>query len=377
MSYPIATAPIGLYVHVPFCLQKCDYCSFYSRSGRLQEIPAFISALQQEIDGAMRRYGPLPVDTLYLGGGTPSLLDTASLALLLKGLRRSFALAETSEITLEVNPYTVDGDKAAAWLDMGINRVSVGVQALREEDLVFLGRLHSADQALASLDCLQQSGFTRLNADLLFGIPGQSVHHFREGLERLIQTGADHVSVYGLSIEENTPLSDRHRMGLFHKINDEVYEALFLTAHAFLEGAGFSHYEISNFAKPGGESRHNLNCWTGHDFLGFGPAAHSKIGTRRFANPSDLSAYLKNPFDRSFDTPLTEEQVRLERLMLGLRCREGVDRADVRRPDHLEILYKRHLVAFSGERLRLTPSGMLLMDEIVLYLEGEKCSTSK
>lgn len=368
---------VGLYFHIPFCVKKCDYCDFYSVAGRAEPAMAFAEGVERELSAALEAHGTLTADTVYFGGGTPSSIPHEAIARILTAARERFPFEPEAEITLECNPCTLTREKARAWKAMGVNRVSLGVQSFDDQDLVFLGRAHSGKEAKEALALLKEEGLDNINADFIFGIPGQSAARFRENLAQAVDAGLPHLSVYGLSIEENTPLFNRYRQGAFTKINDETYEALFLTAHAFLKNKGFSHYEISNYAMPGRASRHNMNCWNGRDFLGFGPSAHSRMGSRRWANRSDAAAYTADPLARAFDIPLDAGEARLERIMLGLRCASGADVRDFSSAEAVSRLKRRSLIHEEDGRIRLTQSGMLLLDEIILFLEGDKCLTSK
>jgi oxygen-independent coproporphyrinogen III oxidase len=368
---------VGLYFHVPFCVKKCDYCDFYSVAGRAELAMAFADGVERELSAALDAHGPLTADTVYFGGGTPSSIPPEIIARILAAARARFPFEPAAEITLECNPCTLTREKARAWKAMGVNRVSLGVQSFDDKDLAFLGRAHSGKEAREALALLREEGMDNINADFIFGIPGQSASGFRENLAQAVAADVPHLSVYGLSIEENTPLFNRYREGAFDKINDETYEAFFLTAHAFLKNKGFSHYEISNYAMPGRAACHNMNCWNGSDFLGFGPAAHSRMGARRWANRPDLEAYRADPFARAFDIPLDAGEARMERIMLGLRCASGADVRDFSNAEAVTRLKRRSLIHEEDGRIRLTQSGMLLLDEIILFLEGDKCLISK
>jgi oxygen-independent coproporphyrinogen-3 oxidase len=198
-----------------------------------------------------------------------------------------------------------------------------------------------------------------------------------ENLETLAGLKVPHLSVYGLSVEENTPLFQRLKKGDFKKVGDKAYGSFFLAAHSCLEGKGFRHYEISNYAKAGMASRHNLDCWQGRDYLGFGPSAHTRFNLRRYANRPDIRHYIRSPLSRAFDLTLNREEARLERLMLGLRCASGVEKAGLSQTDRIETLLDRRLLIEEHDRVRLTEKGMLLLDEIILFLEGDKCLTLK
>jgi oxygen-independent coproporphyrinogen-3 oxidase len=219
---------------------------------------------------------------------------------------------------------------------------------------------------------LQEAGFSNINIDLIFGIPGQTVNDLKFNLEKSLSLNIPHLSVYGLTIEKGTPLYQGLKRNTFNPVNEEMYEAMFLTAHACLEDKGYIHYEISNYAKDGYKSKHNLNCWQGRDYLGFGPSAHSRVADLRWANPEDIEAYLKDPTKRSFNKKLTKNEIRLEERMLGLRTRYGICIPQTDHAEHIEVLKKKKLVEQIGNRIFLTANGMLLLDEIILFLEGKR-----
>jgi oxygen-independent coproporphyrinogen-3 oxidase len=364
----------GIYVHIPFCIQKCAYCDFYSVEGT-KYAPAYLAALAREMEAVRRAHPGLAAGTVYLGGGTPSILAPPLVGQVLENLRKCFDLSACAETTLECNPGTVTPDKARAWRDMGVDRVSLGVQSFLDGELEFLGRSHTAAETDEAMEALLAAGFDNFNLDLIFGIPGQTIQDFTQSLKQAAAFDPPHLSVYGLTLEKGTPLYRRFRRGGFARANDEIYEAMFLTAHAFLEGRGYVHYEVSNHALPGRQSKHNTDAWQGGDYFGFGCGAHSKQGKVRWANRADLRAYLNNPAERAFEQRLCAREARMERLMLGLRTRSGLCVRPEAPQEQIARLKARKLVDQTGDRIFLTASGMLLLDEIILLLEGEKCLT--
>ncbi|OGO01776.1 MAG: hypothetical protein A2Y72_00895 [Chloroflexi bacterium RBG_13_53_26] len=278
----------GLYIHVPFCISKCAYCDFYSLADRSDLIDSYVGAVLDEA----RAYSGLSFDTLYLGGGTPSLLGAEGLKKLLHGLRQAFDLSGMIEATIEVNPESANVDLLQAAVDSGLNRVSVGVQSLVDGELQRVGRIHNAAEAIATVERAGSFGFGGISADVIVGLPGQRWPMLHFTLMTLAALGVNHLSVYCLSLEDGTRLAANPPHDL--PSGDEQAE-LFEEARCFLEGLGFLHYEISNFALEGHECLHNLNYWRGGDYLGLGPAAASHIEGKRFKNRSDLEAYLRHP----------------------------------------------------------------------------------
>jgi len=368
--------PFGIYLHIPFCVRKCGYCDFYSVEDNGHMAP-YLASLELEIDATFpEEAAPVEADSLYIGGGTPSLIPPEWLERLLQRLRSRVRFKDDAEITLECNPGTQVRESAAAWRAMGINRVSLGGQSFRNEDLEFLGRIHTAEQTLESVRAVQEAGFANVNLDLIFGIPGQSVPAFQDNLRQALALNVQHLSVYGLTLEAGTPLHERMEKGEFTRVNDERYEAHFLTAHRLLQRQGFHHYEISNYALPGFESRHNWNYWQEGDYTGLGVSAHSKIGNKRWANVVGLDAYIAQPMKKAFTETLTEKERRLERLMLQLRTSAGIARGDYGNRRTVDRLLHRGWLLETPDRLVLTVEGMLLVDEITLLLEGDACLTS-
>jgi oxygen-independent coproporphyrinogen III oxidase len=314
----------GLYVHVPFCVRKCSYCDFYSLPGRVDCAGAYVQAVTRE----SRQYGGLSFQTMYLGGGTPSLLGGRHLKDLIDGLRKALDLSVLAEATIEVNPESADSELLKAAGEAGMNRVSIGVQSLSDCELKSAGRIHTAAQAVEAVRLAVTLGFNSVSADLIVGLPCQTWPSLHESIETLLRTGIEHLSLYCLSLEEDTPLAKSAPSEL---PSDDEQAALFEQASAFLAGRGLVHYEISNFAVKGRECLHNLNYWRNGEYVGLGPAAASHIGGRRFRNRPDLDAYLDDP------TGLAERVEELnardragEEAMLRLRLLgEGVETGDL------------------------------------------------
>ena len=309
----------GLYIHVPFCVQKCKYCDFYSVASR-SGVEEYVAAVLQEAG----RYAGQRFDTLYLGGGTPSLLGPKLLISLLGGLKESLDLSGVVEAAIEVNPDSATRELLEAARATGINRVSIGVQSLDDRELKAVGRIHCAQQAIETIGLATRLGFKSVSADLIVGLPGQSWTSLSKSLGAVVEMGVGHLSLYCLSLEEGTPLAEDPPKNL--PMDDEQVE-LFERARALLETSGFVHYEISNFARPGHECLHNLNYWRGGEYVGLGPAAASHLDGKRFKNRNDVDAYVK---DSGAQTESIEKlsigDKACEEVMLRLRLlREGVD----------------------------------------------------
>ncbi len=381
-----ARPPCGLYIHVPFCVSKCRYCDFYSIKAP-HPVAAFLEGLGAEIDRAAEG-GRLFCDSVYFGGGTPSLLPPEAVAGILDRLRRAFPIDPGAEITLEANPGTVDGPKLASFRAAGVNRLNLGVQSLRPEKLVFLGRIHGPQEAVRAFQEARNAGFAQVGVDLIYGLPGESRETWRADLEAALALGADHLSCYLLSIEPETPLGREQASGDIQAIAEEEAAELFLFTAEHLSSRGYLHYEISNFARldPGGGgacvSRHNCKYWTGAPYRGFGPAAHSHLPPRRFWNPPDfgrwLAALSSGVGPASGAETLDRRQQVLESVFLGLRTLWGLDLGELRGRLGYDLLHRHAarlerylesgLLRLEGERLSPTTRGMLVADRLAVEL---------
>lgn len=314
----------GLYVHIPFCVRKCRYCDFYSEAGRLHLLDDYLEALLTEA----KQYRGLSFDTLYIGGGTPSLLGAASLERMMRGLSGCLDLAKLREATIEANPDSAGSEFLGAALACGIGRLSVGVQSLNDDELTKSGRLHNADQALAAISRAKGCGFEDISADVIVGLPGQTTGSLENTLGGLIDSEVTHISAYCLSIEEGTLFAQHPPPDL---VDDNGQAGLFEFAARYLEENGFVHYEISNFALPGRQCRHNLNYWRGGRYLGLGPGAASHLEGRRFKNAADLEKYIEDPLASQCEAEeLGAEAKAAEEAMLRLRLLdEGLDVTDL------------------------------------------------
>ena len=326
---------LGLYLHIPFCLQKCNYCDFCSAPASTEIRAAYVEALCAHLRAIAPSAREYTVDTVYLGGGTPTLLSPADLARILDTVRANFALLQGAEITSECNPVTNTDGLFEGLLQAGVNRLSIGLQSVHEKELKLLGRLHSFADFESTFAAARRAGFDNISADLMFGIPAQTVESFRQTLETLCGLSPEHISAYGLRVEDGTAFG-RMRDTLPLPSEDEEAEMAELVA-SLLPTHGYKRYEISNYAKNGYHSRHNLRYWLGEEYLGFGPAAHSFFGGVRFETPADTGAYLRTVEKGDFDALFTErhtvtkDEAREEYVMLRMRLAEGIDKADFSR----------------------------------------------
>jgi oxygen-independent coproporphyrinogen-3 oxidase len=356
-----------LYVHTPFCAKICPYCAFYVHQGGAQAKRDFVAALRTEWQRAREEF-PLVLETVYFGGGTPSILSADLFSKLSELIPQQARDDGLKEFTLEVNPATVTPEKAAAWREAGVNRISLGAQSFDAGMLKILGRQHEPEDIAETCALLRKHGFDNINIDLMFALPGQSETKWEETLKAAVACAPQHISAYALTYEEDTPFFERLQRGEWKQ--DEAREiAMFEQTRDVLGSAGLFDYEISNFAQAGFESRHNLAYWRGADFLGLGPSACSTIGGLRWRNVPDTKAYAgKIALGESVRGELENLDVATrtkERIMFGLRMREGVSRSefgsDAGKLDELAA----HGLAFeAGGRVRLTARGKLVADSV-------------
>ena len=355
-----------LYVHVPFCAKVCPYCAFHVHLGGAAAQREFVTALRTEWRRAREEF-PLTLETIYFGGGTPSILSAELFSELAEELRRKDNCLP-QEFTLEVNPATVTPEKAAAWRAAGVNRISLGAQSFDSKMLRLLGRQHAPEEIAESCALLRAEGFSNINLDLMFALPGQGGTTWEKTLQAALACAPDHLSAYALTYEEDTPFFEKLQRGEWRQ--DEAEEiAMFTRTREILQVAGLVDYEISNFARPGFESRHNLAYWRGADYLGLGPSACSTIGSQRWKNVPDTRAYneriARNESVREELEELDATTRAKERIMFGLRMREGVAREEFG-PDlaRLRELQVNGLAFEEAGRVRLTPQGQLVADSV-------------
>jgi len=356
-----------LYFHIPFCPKLCPYCSFYVEVGSQNRTTTFLDALLREVEVAARGHELAP-HTIYFGGGTPSALSTAQLAYLFDGLRARLDLRELREWDLEANPATIRRDKARLLREAGVTRLSLGVQSWDDALLGTLGRIHSAADAERSYILLREAGFTNLNIDLMFSVPGQSLAQWEATLSKTISLQPEHVSCYCLTYEEDTEYFRKLLGGAFRQ-DDEHDAQLFETTMETLPAAGYEHYEISNYAQPGCESRHNLAYWRGHDYLGFGPSAFSTVGAQRWENVRDTASYTQRVLGGEstvgFSEVLTPEIRAGEMAAFGMRTAEGVALKDLQRwPGAIAEFQELGFLEERGPRAVLTRRGKMMADAV-------------
>ncbi len=374
--------PIGLYVHIPFCVRKCAYCDFCSfDSFSKTDTDRYVKALCEEI-ASYKREPRIEIDTVFFGGGTPSLLSTSQLKMITDRVKDSFDISALSEFTVEVNPKTLTEEKLSGYLALGVNRFSIGLQSVHQNELKKLGRIHSFDDFLTTYELIRSAGVKNISVDLMYGLPNQTKESFIGSLEKIISLCPEHISVYSLILEENTPLFNEAK-SLSIPDDDEVSD-MYLAACSLLGSAGYTHYEISNFAKQGFECRHNLKYWRDEEYIGVGISAYSYFEGARFGNSGDrhdaasLSRYIdKEGGYQSFErTDLTAEAY--EYAMLRLRLKEGLCLSEyesrfghafsVGKEDLISRLCDAGLVMLTEGRLALTEKGFFVSNAILSEL---------
>ena len=362
---------IGLYIHIPFCQQKCAYCDFYSIPGRDESLQnRYINALTLHMKTLSATMEDRVFDTVYIGGGTPGLLTEEMLTTLMNGIKLYFHLAENAEITLETNPAVTNEAKFRIMRELGINRISMGMQSSDPSVLKTLGRLHTFDQFAETYNAARRAGFENISADVMYALPGQTVSGLLDTLRSLIALSPEHVSMYGLKVEENTPFG---RMGEKLSLPDEDTQCeMYERACELLENAGYHRYEISNFAKSGYESQHNLRYWHREEYLGLGPAAHSFVDGVRYSYPRDIENYIsaleqgRLP-ETDSRVMITPAEAKDEEVMLGLRLAEGIV-ADNDLLAKCRNYLRYGFMEQKGDRIAFTTKGFLVSNTILTEL---------
>lgn len=386
----------GLYLHVPFCTQRCVYCDFYFVTSQART-NAFVRAAHAEIAAYGRRYGQAatrrdpnrgePLRTIYLGGGTPSLLEIDGLRHLIEAVDEAFDTSQLEEVTIEANPEDCRAATLRAFRDLGVTRLSLGVQSFFPDDLAWMNRAHDAEQAERSVEAVAEH-FDDFSVDLIFGVPDQPFEHWGANLEKALRLGAPHLSCYGLTVEPRTPLAKQVTRGLVSPTDDETMRERFVFTSEYLTQRGFEHYEVSSFARPGHRSRHNQRYWDHSNYIGIGPSAHSfwrrtRSWARRWSNLRSLKHYVALLDGK--DLPVDEEE-RLDQdaladeyVMLSLRrLTEGIDLRRLQddygvilaeeRGAVLEAMERSGLIIHSDDRIRLTLEGAAIADSVALQL---------
>lgn len=363
-----------LYIHIPFCVKKCAYCDFLSFPADEQTQNTYVQALQKELDFYGSKYSDRYISTIFIGGGTPSWLDERNMASIMECVYRNFEVAADAEITIECNPGTVSDGKFAVYKNIGINRLSIGLQSANNAELKELGRIHTFEQFLRTYDKARHHGFSNINVDLMSALPGQTPEAFIAGLKKVLRLKPEHISAYSLIIEEGTPFYEKYqvdvklreagRQTMLLPTEEDEYQTTKMT-QALLQSEGYHWYEISNFAKPGRECRHNIGYWKRADYLGVGLGAASLMDDVRYTNTDDIYEYMKSPEKAATGEALSREARMEEFMFLGLRMVDGFHREEFERTFGVAIegVYGVELKRLQQEELLIQKEGCIRLTE--------------
>ena len=379
----ITDSPMEIYVHIPFCIKKCDYCDFLSGPSGPKEQADYVDALLEEINAAEEGKGR-SVSSVFIGGGTPSVLDERFIGEILNHIRRKFQIADHAEITIEVNPGTADRNKLQAYRTYGINRLSIGLQSPDDRELKILGRIHNYEQFLETYRSAREAGFDNINIDLMSAIPDQTYEGWIHNLRTVAGLDPEHISAYSLIIEEGTPFGEKYGSEEGRKLlpDEDSEREMYHETKRFLRECGYERYEISNYAKPGRECRHNIGYWTGVPYLGLGLGASSYMNGSRFAVSSDMQQYLEEKPGTFTDVEkLTKKDMEEEFFYVGLRMTAGVSLSEFERrfgmsaeevyPGLMETFVEEKAAEFRGDRFVLTDYGLDVSNYIMAqFLQG-------
>ena len=356
----------GIYIHIPFCKSRCKYCDFFSTT-HLEKQSQYVQALLMEIQDRLPISNTqYPISTIYIGGGTPSTLQVEDLRAIIEAIRRE-ARGERQEITLEANPGDITEEKVRAWREMGINRLSIGIQSFHDELLQLIGRRHNAEQARRAVATAQAVGFDNISIDLMYALPSQTMEMWKKDVAEALKLGVQHISTYGLIYEEGTALTTLLDHGVVEAVDEDTEMQMYDYIVAELTAHGYIHYEVSNFALPNRESQHNSSYWNDTPYIGLGAGAHSYDGQCRSWNISDLDSYIEqaNAHQLQPETErLTDEQRHTERVMLGLRTNKGVAMEDIDK-SKVQAYIQQGLLQQVDTRLVATTKGFHILNRII------------
>lgn len=361
---------VGIYVHIPFCKQKCYYCDFISYCNKDVKIDDYIQAVKKEIE--LQRIKS-EITTIYIGGGTPTYIDSKYIKKVMEELKKK-NISETAEITIEVNPGTVTKQKMKEYKECGINRLSIGLQSTKDELLKQIGRIHDFEEFLETYKIAREVGFKNINVDLMLGLPNQRIQDLKDSLEKIVELKPEHISVYSLIVEEKTPIENKILSGELQLPDEETERNMYWYVKSTLELNGYKHYEISNFAKKGYESKHNVNCWDQQEYIGFGVAAHSFWDITRYSNTDNIEEYIRNikhgnlERNRTIHEILKEDDTKKEFMLLGLRKIEGINISEFKNRfgdnpiylfrNELKKLSEENLIKIDEDSIKLTNKGL-------------------
>ncbi|HIT70619.1 MAG TPA: oxygen-independent coproporphyrinogen III oxidase [Candidatus Scatovivens faecipullorum] len=363
----------GIYIHIPFCVKKCSYCDFVSFCSDEKIWEQYTNAVVCEIENK-KIENPKKVTTIYIGGGTPSLIPENYIVKIINTVKSRFKIEESAEITIEVNPGTVTEKKLVAYKNVGINRISIGLQSAEDRILKLIGRIHNYQTFLSTYNLTRNIGFENINVDLMLAIPTQTKEELLNTLNKVIELKPNHISLYSLIVEENTEIKKALEVGKLEYVDEKVEREMYWKTKRILEKNGYFHYEISNFAKRGLESKHNMDCWNQEEYIGFGIAAHSYINNKRFSNISNLEEYIKNINEENFEKNIelhenqTKQDKMKEYMIIGLRKIGGISISEFERRFRISPLFyfrfeidklvKENLLEVDLDYIKLTKKGL-------------------
>ncbi len=363
---------IGIYVHIPYCKRKCDYCDFLSYEGKEETIEKYISTIKKEIDDCT--FKGFDIGTIYIGGGTPSYIDSKYIKELIDKIREKFIVSRDVEITIEVNPGTVTEAKLNEYKKAGINRLSIGLQSTDNKILKKIGRIHTYEQFLETYNLAREKGFKNINVDLILALPNEDEEAITEQVQKIIDLKPEHISVYSLILEDGTKLRKKVDNNEIQLPSDEEEREMYWSAKRLLEQNGYEHYEISNYSLPGYNSRHNTDCWNQKEYLGFGTAAHSYYQQKRYSNQKTIEKYIENFRDKTIEEEQTREDTAKEYMMLGLRKISGVSISEFERKFQINPLFyfrfeisklvDEELIEVDLDNIKLTNKGLDLANQV-------------
>ena len=361
---------IGIYIHIPFCIKKCEYCDFVSYCNKKEYVPQYINALKKEIKNNINK--EYKITTIYIGGGTPSSIEENYIADIIETIKlnmndEDLKDFENIEVTIEVNPGTVNKEKLQVYKKIGINRLSIGLQETHNELLKSIGRIHTYEEFIKIYKLARKIGFNNINVDLMIALPNQTIRDIKENLEKITKLNPEHISVYSLILEEGTPFYNKYNENKIKLPDEELERNMYWYVKNTLENNGYMHYEISNFSKKGFESKHNMNCWNQEEYLGFGVAAHSYNNKIRYSNTNSIEEYIKGS-NKIIHEEQTLEDMQKEYMLLGLRKIEGINIQKFKNKfaqnpififkEQLNKLVDEELIIVDGNEIKLTNKGL-------------------
>lgn len=361
---------IGIYIHIPFCIKKCEYCDFVSYCNKKEYVPQYINALKKEIKNNINK--EYKITTIYIGGGTPSSIEENYIADIIETIKlnmneENLKDFENIEVTIEVNPGTVNKEKLQVYKKIGINRLSIGLQETHNELLKSIGRIHTYEEFIKTYKLARKIGFNNINVDLMIALPNQTIQDIKENLENITKLNPEHISVYSLILEEGTPFYNKYNENKIKLPDEELERNMYWYVKNTLENNGYMHYEISNFSKKGFESKHNMNCWNQEEYLGFGVAAHSYNNRIRYSNTNSIEEYIKGS-NKIIHEEQTLEDMQKEYMLLGLRKIEGINIQKFKNKfaqnpififkEQLNKLVDEELIIVDGNEIKLTNKGL-------------------